>query len=384
MPVGAPDFMKNDTSPPCAPERIANLLIVDDSAANLQLLARLFKPGAFKVRPVPSGELALQAARQDPPDLILLDINMPGMNGFEVCQELKADETLKEIPVIFLTAIDDAADKVKAFAVGGVDYVTKPFQFEEVEARVRTHLALRRQERQLQAQNAQLREARRLNESLVQMTLHDVCTPLSAIQTALATLPELKPSESATAASLIKSASNACLRMQKLIASLLDLARLEAGQMPIRPAPHDLVATLRGSVESLAVLAGRRRLLLDLPDQFELPHDPDVLRRVVDNLLLNAFQHAPEAGEVKLTLRPEGDQVRVSVTDNGRGIPREFHERIFEKFSQAELRSQVAGPGLGLAFCKLAVEAHGGSIGVESDPAGGSTFWFRLPVGPTT
>ena len=228
------------------PDSSGNLLIVDDSPANLQLLVTMLKQHGFQVRPVPSGELALQAARHAPPDLILLDINMPGMDGYEVCRRLKADPTLKPIPVIFISALDDVIDKVKAFNVGGVDYVTKPFMFEEVEARVRTHLALRRQERQLEDNFTRLKE-----------------------------------------------------------------------------------------LES----------------------------------------------EIVLTLTSQAQTARVAVTDTGRGIAPEYHQKIFEKFGQAELHHKRLGTGLGLAFCKLAVEAHGGQIGVESEPGRGSTFWFTLPVG---
>ena len=128
------------------PEPTVSLLLVDDSLANLQVLAGMLKQLRYQVRLAPSGELALRSARHSPPDLILLDINMPDMNGYEVCTQLKADETLKAIPVIFLSALTETLDKVKAFKVGGVDYITKPFQLEEVTTRVKTHLALRDRE----------------------------------------------------------------------------------------------------------------------------------------------------------------------------------------------------------------------------------------------
>jgi sigma-B regulation protein RsbU (phosphoserine phosphatase) len=134
----------------------ASILVVDDTAANLQVLAGMLKDRGYKVRPVPSGKLALLAARRDPPDLILLDINMPEMNGFEVCGHLKADDQLKGIPVIFISALTEQLDKVKAFAIGGVDYLTKPFQMEELHARVETHLKLRRLQVELEESNSRL------------------------------------------------------------------------------------------------------------------------------------------------------------------------------------------------------------------------------------
>jgi sigma-B regulation protein RsbU (phosphoserine phosphatase) len=134
----------------------ANILVVDDVSANLQVLTGMLKDRGYKARPVPNGKLALLAARKDPPDLILLDINMPEMNGYEVCQQLKSNEALKGIPVIFISALNENMDKVKAFTIGGVDYITKPFQMEELHARVETHLKLRRLQIELEETNARL------------------------------------------------------------------------------------------------------------------------------------------------------------------------------------------------------------------------------------
>ena len=137
----------------------ASILAVDDTPANLQVLSGILKDLGYKVRPVPSGKLALTAARRDPPDLILLDINMPEMNGYEVCERLKADDDFKGIPVIFISALAEPLDKVKAFAKGGVDYITKPFQIEELHARVETHLKLRRLQIELEVTNAAMAKA---------------------------------------------------------------------------------------------------------------------------------------------------------------------------------------------------------------------------------
>lgn len=148
-----PEQPKNTVGQP------ASILAVDDTPANLQVLSGMLKDRGYKVRPVPSGKLALLAARRDPPDLILLDVNMPDMNGYEVCEHLKADDDLKEIPVIFISALTEQIDKVKAFAMGGVDYLTKPFQMEELQARVETHLKLRRLQIELAQTNERLAKA---------------------------------------------------------------------------------------------------------------------------------------------------------------------------------------------------------------------------------
>ena len=166
-----------------------NILVVDDTPANLQLLASVLKERGYKTRPVPSGMLALQAALIEPPDLILLDINMPDMNGFEVCQSLKADEKLKDIPVIFISALNEVLDKVKAFAVGGVDYITKPFQFDEGQARVDTHLKLWHLQQELEKHNRQLGK-------LVQTQVKKISDTQMAMIFALAKLAESRDDDS--------------------------------------------------------------------------------------------------------------------------------------------------------------------------------------------
>ncbi|MCP4630102.1 MAG: response regulator, partial [bacterium] len=159
-----------------------NILVVDDTPANLRLLAGILTDQGYTVRPVPNGKLALWGARgKTPPDLILLDIMMPGMDGYEVCQQLKADERTRDIPVIFLSALDDVLDKIKAFSVGGVDYITKPFEDQEVLARVQTHLELKHAREKLKQQNLELIEAARLREDIERITRHDLKTPLNAI-----------------------------------------------------------------------------------------------------------------------------------------------------------------------------------------------------------
>src|SRR5437016_3596000 len=150
----------NPGKPGKGTEQPASILVVDDTPANLQVLAGMLKDRGYKVRPVPSGKLALLAAGRDPPDLILLDINMPEMSGYEVCEHLKADDLLKGIPVIFISALTEQLDKVKAFAIGGVDYLTQPFQMEELHARVETHLKLRRLQIELEEYTRDLELAR--------------------------------------------------------------------------------------------------------------------------------------------------------------------------------------------------------------------------------
>jgi two-component system sensor histidine kinase/response regulator len=166
-------------------QRRGSILVVDDTPANLRLLTGMLKEQGYRVRPAPNGRLALQAVRAEAPDLILLDINMPEMNGYETCEALKADEAYADIPVIFISALTETSDKIQAFQTGGVDYVTKPFQFEEVQARVEAHLTLFRLKRELEEKYRQLKELEQLRDSLTHMIVHDLRSPLTGTLTTL-------------------------------------------------------------------------------------------------------------------------------------------------------------------------------------------------------
>jgi len=344
-----------------------SILIVDDMPANLLLLERMLTERGYKAKPVPSGKLALQAARTERPDLILLDIAMPEMNGYEVCEQLKADATLKDIPVIFISALDQTIDKVKAFGVGGVDYVTKPFQLEEVHARIRTHLQLRRLEK--------------LRDDLTHMVVHDLRNPLTVILSFLDFLEFDETQQlSASTQKLVPLARRSAEELLNMIGSILDVSKMGAGDMKLQREPCDLDALIRTMLATNQPFPGNRTVTLEA---WKPPHivtaDAGLIRRVLQNLLSNALNYTPSGGDVHIGVTPSESVVRVTVTDTGPGIAPEYHQRIFEKFGQVENRDNRLGTGLGLTFCKLAIEAHGGSIGVESEVGKGSTFWFTLP-----
>src|SRR5689334_1924873 len=168
----------------------ANVLIVDDTPDNIRVLTAIIERLGYEVRPATSGAQALQAVEHDPPDLVLLDITMPEMDGYEVCRRFKADEQLSDIPIIFLTALSDIADKVKAFGVGGIDYITKPFHLEEVQARVKTHLALRYANLRLAKSYSKLQELEQLRDQLVHMVVHDMRSPLMVLSGHLSLLQQ--------------------------------------------------------------------------------------------------------------------------------------------------------------------------------------------------
>jgi PleD family two-component response regulator len=202
------------------------ILIVDDTPANLRLLANMLKERGYRSRTVSSGERAMEAVRLMLPDLILLDVAMPIMDGFEVCQQLKADPELKDIPILFISALTDTMVKVKAFTVGGDDYITKPFRFEEVEARVRTQLELRRQRRELQTSNERLRRLETMRDYLAHMVARDLHSQLMAITKPL----KLAIDDEEKRVVHMEEAQNAAGKLQELIESFIEVTRVEPGQ----------------------------------------------------------------------------------------------------------------------------------------------------------
>jgi two-component system, sensor histidine kinase and response regulator len=370
----------------------ADILVVDDTPANLQLLSGMLKEAGHRVRVVPSGTLALTSAANRVPDLILLDINMPDLDGYEVCRRLKANSQLSTVPVLFISALSEPLDKVKAFSSGGVDYVTKPFQVEEVMARVRTHLenrslqrALEERALELEERNEALERSEKLRENLVHMIVHDMRTPLSGLLASLQFLEEeAAPSLQQESRDDLKHAASAARRLAQMIADMLDINRFEAGKLDLDVQQVSAGQLLDRSLESLAGLVKGRHLRVSVPGDLRVSGDPEVLRRVIVNLLGNALKFTPSEGRIDLAAAPLVACVRITVKDDGPGIDARYHTRIFEKFEQVNVRTEGGLPsiGLGLTFCKLAVEAHGGRIGVESSPGKGSTFWFELPNAP--
>jgi two-component system, sensor histidine kinase and response regulator len=357
------------------------VMVIDDRPENLRVLEDMLRGRGYRVMSFPRGDLALRAAMKGTLDLILLDIRMPGLDGYQVCERLKADERLRDIPVIFISALDETVDKVKAFGIGGVDYITKPFQLDEVMARVSTHLQLRRLRIELQEKYDELRDLERLRDNLVHMVAHDMRNLLMVIDGALQCIGGGQNPKDMD--EQVRWGRDAYREMVNMVESLLDVSRLEEGKMSLRMSKCDLRNVIQKAMDHFDPLLHDVKLSRNLPQKPLVAWcDPALIGRVVTNLVGNALKFTPKRGNVTVASAQSGNAVQVRVVDTGRGIPPELHNKIFEKFCQADARKQREkySAGLGLTFCKLAVEAHGGRIGLESEVGKGSTFWFELPA----
>jgi signal transduction histidine kinase len=380
------------------------VLIVDDEPTNLMVLEGLLSPLQYDLRQAANGSEALESVAANPPDLILLDVMMPGMSGFEVCRRLKSRPGTQFIPIVLVTALADRDSRVTGIEAGADDFITKPVDAHELRARVRSLLRIKSLHDEVEGKNESLNEANRellrryedlrrlevMRETLTQMIVHDLRNPLGAVLGFVRLLKRkgLVSQEEAAQHALL--AIHACGQtLMDMITAMLDVAKLEAGEMPLSPGKVDLGQVVAEVEMGMRSLLEHKRLEfhLDLPEGLPpLVADRESLRRILVNIVGNAIGFSPNAGRISVSARPEEGFLRVSVRDEGPGISSEDQGRIFEKFGQVESRQsgRKYTTGLGLTYCKMAVEAHGGRIGVESEVGAGSVFWFTLPHGSSS
>jgi two-component system sensor histidine kinase/response regulator len=366
-------------------ERRPEILIVDDSPSTLQLLSEILQLKGYTTRAALSGRLALQSLRISTPDMVLLDVTMTDINGYEICRAIKANEATKDTPVIFISGLTKSIDVVKGFSVGGVDYVTKPFEIKEVVARVETHLALRRQQRALQESYAALRNLEEMRDNLVHMIVHDLRNPLLNANICLEQITAMKDVPlPPRVTNNVNEALVATQALMQMVNTILDVSRMEAGLIPLNLEPCDLIQLAQDAIQTTLPLLKTRHITLESEmERVNVRADRNLITRVFHNILNNAARFTSETGgEIHIGIGMHEGMARATIQDNGQGIPAEYHLKIFEKFFQIKgaLTGERHSTGLGLTFCKLTVEAHGGQIGVQSEENKGSLFWFNLPL----
>ena len=373
------------------------ILVADDVPANVELLFDQLHVLGFNAIAAADGPSALRACFDNKPDLCILDVSMPAgdlgcddrSTGFEVCRRIKRDPRTKNIPVIFVTALNDTTDRVKAIEAGGDDFLTKPHNRLVLGARVRSLLKLKATTDALEESLRKQRELQKMRDDLMRMIVHDLKTPLTSV---LATMEMLLDGDFGSLdpdqRKAVGDAEGKAEDLLALINDVLEVARIEEAELTLdlqAIAPAALLTEVEHEWEVRFQQEGARATVDVADDAPVFEADQALLKRVINNLVQNAVTHSAQAVTIDFKARRDGDGVLFTVADNGPGIPPQYHEVIFRKFERVRTQNvpRTRSSGLGLAFCKLVVDAHGGRIWVQSAGEGqGSAFHFTLPIKP--
>ncbi len=385
------------------------VLIVDDSPVNLRIMVSILEKSGIKALIAQSGVRVIEQLERVKPDLILLDVLMPGMDGFEVCKRLKDNSLSRDIPVIFVTALSDTVEKVKGFQTGGVDYLTKPFQPEEVISRVNAHLTIRKLQQQLQAQNDlladknalletrnlllkerndRLKELNASKDKFFSIIAHDLRNPFASLlgftRFAVETIEDFSPDELREMICGIHESSE---HFYALLENLLTWSRAQRGMMTYHPTQLDLKPIVDHVVKLFVSHAEKKQISLSssLRQKVLVYADSDMVNAIIRNLISNALKFTEARGTVNISATQNNHCVEISVADTGIGICKEDLPKLFQIDSRIKYLGTAGeeGTGLGLILCKEFLEQSGGSIEVESEEGKGSVFRFKLPGSST-
>jgi signal transduction histidine kinase len=362
------------------------ILIVDDNPTNIRVAAKILRQNNYNISFAQSGKEALQKARSVNFDTILLDILMPEMDGYEVCEKLKSNPKTRQIPVIFLTAKTETENIIRAFEVGGADYVTKPFNSQELYSRVETQVSLNKSRKKLEKTNSDLKEANDTRDKMFSIISHDLLGPIGNIKESLEVIVngEVKMDEE-NMQSFIHSVWGSISSSLALLENLLLWARNQQGKMIYKPMKLNLTLIVKGAFNLLAGVAGQKSIELNsnLSDKYMIFADKNAVKTIIRNLVSNAIKFTTENGLITISAKEvENGFLQVSVADTGIGMDRKTKEYLFKKFKNEPRwgTDGEKGVGLGLVIAREFVEKHGGSIWVISEEGKGSTFNFTLPL----
>lgn len=359
-----------------------DVLVVDDSPQYLEILSTFLESRGHSVRVAGDGAEALSLADKRAPDLVLLDVNMPGLDGYEVCRLLRERWPTEQMPVLFLSSLQDTQDKVKAFHSGGVDFVPKSVHMEEVVARVETHLELKHRTAALEAANQQLRTVEESRRRFITSMVHDIKNPLTPVLKNTEWLLT-QPHADEEVVEVVRDTHVAANHLHRMVLSLLDLARSAEWQMQPQRARVQVLPWLEEtlSLTRLQLRSCPERLRVRADDG-NADFDPALMSRVLQNTIDNALKYSPRSQPVDVDASVVDGGLRLVVEDRGRGIKPEDRERIFAAWTRVDEKDPHAraSHGIGLAFCRQAVEAHGGEMTVEDASPQGARFLITLPA----
>ena len=361
---------------------VVTVLIVDDEPTTLETVSALLTGAGYQIVLANNGKEALEKIETEAPDVIILDVMMPEMDGFEVCRLIKANPEKRHIPVILFTALNDRENLVQGLNAGADEFLSKPISGMELRARVRTMLRIKKQ-------HDELVHLMSLREDLVNMMVHDLRSPLNVISLCAGGL-EPAAGETPENREMIELMVFNTQRLTHLLSDLLVTAKMRKGQLQLNRDKTDLPHLLKETVQGLSLLARDRKLSISckVPDgEFFANIDGELMTRVLDNLLLNALKFSPSGSTITICLehtkKETTETIRFRFLDQGPGISEADRTRVFEPFETVQVQKRgITQIGLGLTFCKMVVEAHQGKIWVEANQPKGAAFIVELPVHP--
>lgn len=361
---------------------MSRILIVDDDPVNRELLGAYLDGGGHQLYEADSGEGALALVEATAPDLVLLDVMMPGLGGLETLRRLKRRAKDEFLPVVLVTALGDGAARLEGLRAGADEFLTKPVDRHELLLRISNLLALRNKDRALLKRNIELVELQRFREELSMLIVHDLKNPLSVIMSNIDYVLESEDAaDEAERREALHDTRAATRRVARLLANLLDVARMEAGRLELHRT-HAAVADVVGPLLHQRHHMARARqidLVSSVEGTTQLYADVDLIARVLENVLDNAFRHTPPGGRIELQAAAGPSTLTLAIGNTGEPIPVEARARLFEKFAQTSSGVGRMNLGLGLYFCRLAAEAHAGRIWVEQTAALPTVFNLELP-----
>ncbi|MFT3934583.1 MAG: hybrid sensor histidine kinase/response regulator [Chitinophagaceae bacterium] len=366
------------------------ILVVDDTRENIFSLLQLLEMIGFDADAAYSGEEALKKALKTDYSLIILDVQMPGMDGFEVANALGGNNKTKDIPIIFLSAVNTDIKYIsKGYASGAVDYITKPFDPDILLLKIKTFQRLYHQTAALQAIQEDLRkeieirkDAEAKKDAFVSIASHELKTPLTSLKGYLQMLDRFYDTlDKADTAKFIRSAHNQVNKLTILVNELLDMSKIENGKLQFNFEHFNIKQVVDNSVELMKQVNPEADIVCEGDTNVSVVADKLRIEQVLVNYLSNAIKYSPDNKHIKIAVQQNKDSLIVSVTDKGIGIPASKQEKIFSKFFRVEEYSdRFQGMGIGLYICAEIIERHSGKYGVDSIPGQGSTFYFELPL----
>ena len=361
------------------------ILIVDDVASNVLLLKILLSNEKFQVCTANNGKACIEVSKRDKPDLILLDVMMPEMNGFDTAVVLKGDPETKDIPIIFLTALNSPSDLVHGFQVGGNDFLTKPFNKEELLMRVMHQIQLVEAKRIIVRQNEELRRTINNRDKMYSVIAHDLRSPMASIRMVLNLAVNVVSRESVgdEIFELLDKANRESEETHDLLDNLLKWTKSQTGRLNVVYQDVELDDVVPGVVDIFRMIAEMKKIDLNyVPAQEKLVvhADNDMIKTVIRNFISNAIKFTPEGKSIEVFFEREGDFARISVRDHGVGIAADRVDTIFHKGETTYGTGGEEGSGLGLQLCQDFARKNGGDAYVESVEGEGSTFSFTIPL----